>query len=182
MNCIARSVRPQGGFTLVEMLVAISLTGMVALLTTALLAGTLTAADALDRSATEAAGPIQARLWALEACHALETGVPGTRGFDGTVTQARFHARVLGATGRITRASIRFGASAGAIHIETPVFRGALTEGADTAAMDYLIDPAGDGSWVTAWFSPISAPLAIRFRWNRGAEGGSLICPIGARG
>ncbi len=57
-----------------------------------------------------------------------------------------------------------------------------VVDSADARQIDYLVDAAGDGAWVAGWSSPVSAPMAIRFRWRRMGIADTLICPIGARG
>jgi prepilin-type N-terminal cleavage/methylation domain-containing protein len=170
------------GFTIIEMLVALAITSLLALTAHALLAGVLDASDALRRSApSQERGPL-ARAWLIEACRTLEVGTAGSGGFEGTATRARFASRLPGTEGWVERRRVSLVADRGALTATLGEVGVTPVDSADAVTLDYLVDGGGEGGWVTGWSSPVSAPLAIRVRWTTGDVADTLLCPIGARG
>jgi prepilin-type N-terminal cleavage/methylation domain-containing protein len=172
----------RAGFTLIEMLVALLLTSMVALLSHQLLAGVVDATVTLRRAAAPPDGVVLGREWLLEGCRTLEVGTPGAHGFEGTAQSARFDARTLGPTGWVERRPVTLDIGREGITFRSSAVRATVVDSVGGAALDYLVDGAGDGGWVNGWSSPVSAPLAIRIRWIRAGIADTLLCPIGARG
>lgn len=170
------------GFTIIEMLVALAITSILALTAHALLAGVLDASDALRRSAPSQDRGHLARAWLIEACRAVEVGASGSGGFEGTPTTARFSARLPDVDGWIGRRRVSLVAKRGALTLGIDRMRFFPVDSAATVTLDYLVDGAGAGGWVSGWSSPVSAPLAIRVRWTSGEVSDTLLCPIGARG
>lgn len=173
--------RPSG-FTLIEMLVALAITSLLALTAHALLAGVLDADGALRRTAPAQDRGVLARAWLLESCRTLEVGSATSGGFEGTATGVRFSARLPGPDGWVARRPVSLDASDRALILSVGPIQVAPIDSADGVTLDYLVDGAGDGGWVSGWSSPVSAPLAIRVRWMAGAVPDTLLCPIGARG
>lgn len=170
------------GFTLIEVLVTLFLTSLVALLSHQLLAGVVDGASALRHSSPASTAPTYGREWVLEACRTLEVGTAGTHGFEGTSTSARFDARLVTAAGWVERQAVVIETGAGGVTFRANALAATVIDSAATATLDYLADGAGERGWVTGWSSPVSAPLAIRIRWTRAGATESLLCPIGARG
>lgn len=170
------------GFTLIEVMVALLLTSLVALVAHQLLAGVIDGAVALRRSAPSATDPILGREWVLEACRTLEVGAPGTHGFEGTASSVHFDARLVTEEGWVERQPVSIEAGPGELKIRTGAITARLVDSAEMATIDYLADAAGDAGWVSGWSSPVSAPLAMRLRWTRAGVADTLLCSIGARG
>jgi prepilin-type N-terminal cleavage/methylation domain-containing protein len=168
------------GFTMIEMLVAILLTATVAVLAHALLEGTLLGAQAIDRAAATTDGRVAGRAWTLEACRSLEVGTPGAPGFLGTSTEAKWGTRVMGPDGWVERTTVTLAVERDRVTIRAPWFQAVVVDSVASAAIEYLID--GD-SWMEGWSSPVSAPRAIRLRWQRmDGTADALLCTIGGRG
>jgi prepilin-type N-terminal cleavage/methylation domain-containing protein len=178
---VTRDSQP-AGFTLIELVVALAITSLLALTAHALLAGVLDASDALRRSAPPQERGVLARAWLLEACRTLEVGTAASGGFEGNATSARFSARLPGEEGWITRRPVSVAASDRALTLSVGPIQVAPIDSADGVTLDYLVDGAGDGGWVSGWSSPVSAPLAIRVRWTTAEAADTLLCPIGPRG
>lgn len=170
------------GFTLVELLVALLLTSIVALIAHQLLAGVVDSGAALRRSLPAPTAPTYGREWALEACRTLEVGTPGAHGFEGTPSEARFEARLPTADGWVERQSVTFSVHPGSVGVSTSAISATIVDSVTGATLDYLVDGSGEGGWVTGWSSPVSAPIALRARWIRADVSDTLLCPIGARG
>ena len=158
------------GFTLLEVLVALAIGGIVLLTAERIFAGVgeggrrLVAARAqLDREAN-------GRRWLKNTFLSLELGQAGGEGFEGRADRVRFTAWQL-APGRwferqavdLESVNRRFVGLVGG----TPLL---LADSVTDVAFDYLLDPGADSHWVREWISPVSAPLAVRIRIQRGTR------------
>jgi prepilin-type N-terminal cleavage/methylation domain-containing protein len=157
--------RDQRGFTLIEVLVALTITALVVLLAHQLFAAvadrgrTITAArTALDRAAN-------ARRWLEATFLSLDVGTDGASGFDGRPDHAGFSAWLLTADGWFERRQVVLGADKGRLQaLVTPGTSIALMDSVTDMQFDYLLEPGAESRWVREWVSPVSAPVAVRIR------------------
>jgi prepilin-type N-terminal cleavage/methylation domain-containing protein len=175
-------MRRTPGFTLVEVLVALALSSLVALTAHAMLAGVLDGSDALRRAAPSQERGILARAWLLEACRTLEAGTGVGAGFEATATEARFLARLPAPDGSVDRRQVSLRTVGGGLTLSMGDLTVRPLDRVDGVTLDYMIGVRGEGEWVTGWHSPVSAPLAIRVRWSERGVSDSLLCLIGGRG
>jgi len=182
--------RPRAGFTLVELLVALLVTGLVALLSHQLLATVgdsartlLAARTALDRDAN-------ARRWLTSSWRSLEVG-GAAGGFTGAPQEATYSSWVRTPGGWWVRSRVRLGVVQERFVAVTDTETLVLADGVAAVGFDYLLTPGADSRWVHAWQSPASAPLAVRVRVQRRAPAGehpaiaqvdTLLFLIGPRG
>ena len=177
------------GFTLIEVLVALSLSALVLLLAhrvfTAVVDGAARVREArltLDRTAN-------ARRWLTDAWGSLAVG-QGSGGFGGGPTQADFGAWLPTASRGFVSArvvlAVRDGRLVAALDGRDTVD---LVDSANSVAFDYLMDPGVNARWVGTWLSPVTAPLAVRIRLTRGTPSrtptermDTLLFLIGPRG
>ena len=47
-----------------------------------------------------------------------------------------------------------------------------LADSVTDVAFDYLLEPGEEAKWMREWISPVSAPLAVRIRIQRGTGKG----------
>ena len=181
----------QAGFTLLEVLVALTLGSLVVLLAHRLLVGVTDGAarlgaarEALDRDAN-------ARRWLVEALGSLDVAQEHGGPFAGRSDRLEFSTWLRVAHGwleprRVTlgRQAERFVATLGP---EGNVL--VLFDAVADARFDYLLEPGADARWVREWLSPVSAPLAVRLRVTyRGSGTGdegrvdTLLLMVGPRG
>ena len=155
------------GFTLIEVLVALVLTGVVVLLVHRLLEVTMRSARVLRdaRAATERRH--QGERWLRLTLGSLDTsGEDGA--FDGRPDALSFVAWVPVAEGWLERRRVEF-------HLENRELVGVLggphpvvlADGVERLEFDYLLEPGATTQWVQTWQSPLSAPLAVRLRVTR---------------
>lgn len=164
----------RGGFTLIEVLVAMTIGAFVVLAAHQTFAAAIDSSARLEeaRAAHEAAmraRPSLARLFAN-----LDVLSPGVTGFHGTAQDVAFTAA---GEGEVTlRAQDGWLIVA---HRDTVV----RLLPATGASFDYLLHTGASEAWVRAWQSPVSAPVAVRVRL-RHAEGSvdTLLFAIGERG
>ncbi|MDH4131510.1 MAG: prepilin-type N-terminal cleavage/methylation domain-containing protein [Gemmatimonadota bacterium] len=182
---VRRTVSPSG-FTLIEVLVAILVTGLVALIGHQLVAGALLATREAAVTRTALDRERNAHRWLAAAFRTLEVG--GEAGpFEGAPDRVRFDAWLPRAEGWSERATITLGMGreafiASASNADPLVLRDSVT----AVAFDYLLEPGATTRWVRTWVSPVSAPLAVRLRISRPSLGGetvdTLLLLIGPRG
>jgi prepilin-type N-terminal cleavage/methylation domain-containing protein len=157
----------RNGFTLVEVLVALTLSAVVVLLAHRVFAAVLdgtrqvrAAREHLDREAN-------ARRWLVDAFGSLAVGPVGGS-FEGEPGRVTFGAWLPTETGGFTpervdlsgrgaRLVARLGASDSLV----------LADSVPSVAFDYLLEPGASERWVGEWVSPVSAPVAVRVRIAR---------------
>jgi prepilin-type N-terminal cleavage/methylation domain-containing protein len=180
-----RSTRRSAGFTLVEVMVALVVIGVVVVGARTMLgqiaddAGRITAAAAEgDRDANSEA-LLRAVAGRLEV-----SGVPGIdRGFEGEPQGTRFHSWCEVPDGWLERcrASLGFieieGERVLALRLSTgemvPVRRGFRS-----GHIAYLRDAGNGGAWIARWGGSITAPLALALI----VDGDTTLVRIGERG
>jgi prepilin-type N-terminal cleavage/methylation domain-containing protein len=158
-------VRDGRGFTLIEVLVALTIGAVVVLLAHQLFAGiaargrTLVAArTALDRAAN-------ARRWLEATFLSLDVGTDGASGFDGRPEHVGFSAWLVTADGWFERRQVALGADQRRLRaMVTPGTPIALMDSVSDVQFDYLLEPGAESRWVREWVSPVSAPVAVRMR------------------
>jgi prepilin-type N-terminal cleavage/methylation domain-containing protein len=165
-------VRDQRGFTLIEVLVALTIGAVVVLLAHQLFGAvaergrTLTGARmALDRAAN-------ARRWLDATFLSLDVGTDGASGFEGRPDHAGFTAWLLAPDGWFERCQVTLGVEQGRLRaFVTPGTSIALMDSITDVAFDYLLEPGAESRWVREWVSPVSAPVAVRMRVERAGCG-----------
>jgi prepilin-type N-terminal cleavage/methylation domain-containing protein len=177
-------VKPPAGFTLIEVLVAIIITAMVALLSHQI-AGTVAdhARRARDvRRATDREGNAYALL--RSAFLSLEVGRDSAPAFLGNADRLQFSTWLTTADGWPERRTLelalrshRWVASA------PPDADVVLAEGLVDLHFDFLVTAGAAPTWVRQWESTVSAPLAVRIRvtWAVGPSD-TLLFLIKSRG
>ena len=148
----------RGGFTLIEVMVAVAITGLVVLAAHRIFTGVAdgsravaTAREHLDRQAN-------ARRWLKSTFLSLEAP------FEGRQDHVSFTSWQPTAGGwlepratELRRDDRWFVGRAGSESFY-------LADGISDVAFDYLLDPGANTKWVREWISPVSAPLAVRLR------------------
>lgn len=171
------------GFTLIEMLLALSLGGLVLLVAHRLFAGVTDGTRRLDEARVALDRMSNARRWLVEAFGSLDVGSNGAGGFTGRPEQVEFASWSLDARGRHQRGRVSLlvegellvaRASAG-----EPI---ALVDSVQGLAFDYLLEPGAQTRWVREWLSSVSAPVAVRLRVSRHGGIDTLLLLVGSRG
>jgi prepilin-type N-terminal cleavage/methylation domain-containing protein len=180
------------GFTLVELLVALTVGSLVVLLAhrTFAVAGDLAGRVAARREVHDR--DINARGFLARAFGSLEVGLAPNGGFRGLAEDVSFTSWLRSPDDTLRRHGVRIAATPdGVIGLVTPLRAGSafapdtlrLFPQAEEVGFDYLLDFGADAAWVHEWQSPVSAPLAVRLRLARG-DGAvdTLLFAIGPRG
>lgn len=195
----ACNVQRATGFTLIEVLVALTLTGVVVLVAHGVLAQ-VTDAAARGRAVTrelDAAG--NRRAWLVKAFANVTAGSAPVRGFEGRegwdgrreADRVTFGTRVpVGAD--LEERTVRLWLAGEALLAELRLPPGPNDAVPDTLVLaerlrgfgaDYLVEYGADSRWVREWISPVSAPLAVRLRVDYASgRADTLLLHVGARG
>jgi prepilin-type N-terminal cleavage/methylation domain-containing protein len=175
--------RQPTGFTLLELLVAMTVTGMALLIAHALF-------SAIERTGARMKEEHQAeeqadvgRTWLEEVFRWTEIGRPGDGSFDGDSETVTFTTYMRTPAGWTERHRVTIGATAGRLVLsdgsrDTIELRHPVTG----VGFDYLLEPGAQSRWVAAWHSPVSAPLGVRMRIADSAGVDTLLLRIGTRG
>jgi prepilin-type N-terminal cleavage/methylation domain-containing protein len=193
-------MRSSRGFTLIEVLVALSLTGVLLVLAHGIAASVTDAAQRGAEWSAELDRDANRRLWLVRAFANTLVGSAPVRGFQGldgtdadhesdriafftavrvdTVLAERAVRVWCDNTGRLV-AELRTPPGSGDAVPDTLV----LADGLAAFGADYLLDYGADSRWVQEWVSPVSAPIAVRLRLAR-HDGGAdtVLLHIGPRG
>jgi len=151
-------MRRRQGFTLIEVMVASAIAGIVIVVAHRIFTGVAdgakavaTARENLDRSAN-------ARRWLKATFLSLEPP------FEGRANRASFTSWQLVPGGwfeqsptQLLRDGNHFLGTTGTVSLQ-------LADSVSDVAFDYLLDPGADTKWVREWISPVSAPIAVRVR------------------
>jgi prepilin-type N-terminal cleavage/methylation domain-containing protein len=176
------------GFTLVEVMVALVLAGMIGLLAHRTFAAALDGSDHLQRAVRSLDREQNARrlLAAMLFSVAVGTG-PGDAAFEGGPEKVRFTAWLETPEGWFERKPVELSLQAGrflaATPPEPPVVLG---DSVTLLEFDYLLEVGAQSRWVSEWMSPVTAPLAVRVRMHRrlgsGFSADTMLYLIKARG
>ncbi len=160
------------GFTLVELMVALAIAGLVVLTAQRLFAAAgdagrtlCVAREALDRQSN-------ARRWLAATFLSLDVGSDSAGSFEGRRDHVVFSAWELTPDGWFERRRVSLG-QAGP-HLVAQALPGepiTLADSITSVDLDYLLEPGAESRWVREWVSPVSAPLAVRMRVERPGKG-----------
>ncbi len=183
------SLRATGGFTLLEVLLALSLGALVVLLAHRIFTGVLAGVRRLDEARVALDREQNARRWLEAAVGSLEVG-DGAGPFAGHPDRVEFGSWQLTPEGWLVRRRLSL-ARLGDRLVAGIAGRdlGVLADSVAQIQFDYLLEPGENATWVREWISPVSAPLAIRLRVTRAGRGergagvvDTLLCLVGPRG
>lgn len=175
------------GFTLLEVLAALVLTGIVALLARQAVGRVVAFAAAAREAAHRHAMSANAERWLAEALGSArvgERGPIGDAGFKGGPAELQFDTSLLTEEGWAEPASVALQLE----HSELVArYRGVRLTLADAVArleIDYLGEVGLQAPWLKRWYSEASLPVAVRIRLTRvdAARTDTLMLPVGIRG
>ena len=174
------------GFTVIELVVALTLAGLVLLLGGAAFGVLARSAEATRRAELQTNRRRNAVRWLQRTVRSLEVGSPGAQPFVGELRRLRFGGRVQvpGGWWEMQPVELRVDGRTlvGTVAGGTTV---SLIQGVSRVEFDYLIVPGLDSRWTHAWQSPVSAPLAVRLRLASADSAGvvdTLLLLVGERG
>jgi prepilin-type N-terminal cleavage/methylation domain-containing protein len=173
----------RGGFTLMEVVVALAISALLLVGARAVLEQLGGHATAVVRAAADADRDANAEAWIRELLGRAETTPEPERRFDGTADGARFHTWCESGGGWLERCAATVGFIAAGDTAVLAVRMGdadpvPLRRGFRAGRLIYLRDASSGGAWVRNWSSALAAPLAVGVV----IDGDTIIVPIGERG
>jgi len=181
-------VHRERGFTLIEVMLALSLGALVVLAAHRIFTGVVDGVERMDAARADLDRAMNARRWLTATVGSLAVGDQDGP-FVGKPDQVAFGSWQLTLEGWLTRRRVALGAANGRFVAVAP--QGdplVLADSVRDVQFDYLLDPGENATWVREWISPVSAPLAIRVRVTRGCGRGergcvdTLLLIVGPRG
>jgi prepilin-type N-terminal cleavage/methylation domain-containing protein len=151
-------VRSHGGFTLIEVMVAIAIAGIVIVAAHRIFTGVADGARAVAIAREQLDRGVNARRWLKATFLSLEPP------FEGRTDRASFTSWQLVPGGWLEKAPTQLMQEGAALLGVTRAERLQLADSVSAVTFDYLLDPGADTKWVREWISPVSAPLAVRLR------------------
>lgn len=175
------------GFTLLELMLALVIGGLLVLTAARLFAVAADTGAALRRARQRTDHDANAREWLTTALGSLEVGAAGTTGFQGDSARMTFSAWVPTAAGWMERRSVALAFANGRLtgSAEGTVV---LADSLRAGAFDYQSEYGDGTTWLAGWQSPVSAPIAVRIRLVRSTadperlDVDTLVFQIGGRG
>jgi type II secretory pathway pseudopilin PulG len=170
----------RSGFTLLELMVALTLSMIVVVLAHRVVSGVLDGVHRLQDAQAAMDREMNGLRALTEAFSSLDVG-PETGGFAGRPERVEFATweRVPGGWLVPKRVSVQLSGDTLLLRSEAPV---ALRTAVTNVRFDYLLEPAANSVWVREWISPVSAPVAIRLRITKTTSIDTLLFIIGSRG
>lgn len=175
----------RSAFTLVELMVAITLSGIVLLGARALWESLAGSTDRLRARASADAGVANGERLLRSLVGRLEVGTDGAQEFAGDEREARFTTWCDMPAGWQERCNAMLGiepdSNGQSLRLVAHLSTGeviTLQRGFARGALRYLNDPIGGGVWFRIWGHGITAPLAIGVI----TDGDTAIVRIGERG
>lgn len=170
------------GFTLVELMVALVVTALVALLAHRTFLVSIDGVRQLRRARIEQDHAANAHRWLAAAFLSLDVGQVGSGPFEGHAERAQFTAWLPTSSGWMERAEVQIGMTGASFVATVGGTRVALVDSVSAVAFDYLLAPGADSRWANEWISPVSAPIAVRVRLEIGSRVDTVLYLIKARG
>jgi prepilin-type N-terminal cleavage/methylation domain-containing protein len=170
-----------GGFTLIEVMIALALAGLVVLLAHRVFTGVVDGAERLGVARTALDRQANARRSLTEMLGSLDVGTEGAGGFAGRPERAEFTTWQRVPTGWLERRRVIIGVEGGVLVARSDQSL-ALQDSVSRVEFDYLLEPGANAAWVREWISPVSAPVAVRVRIRRVAAIDTLLFIVGPRG
>jgi prepilin-type N-terminal cleavage/methylation domain-containing protein len=163
----ARRVANHRGFTLVEVLVALVLGGIAAMLASSISTHVRDSLSRLNRAVVNHESDAHARDWLRDTFDFVEPYANGDGGVMGSKTRLTFFSRTWNARGGhpLGRLSVVVDSTLRIENADGEVVT--LADGLVTGELDYLGSYGATATFGSYWDSRISAPLAVRIRLGR---------------
>jgi prepilin-type N-terminal cleavage/methylation domain-containing protein len=159
------------GFTLIEILVAVTIGGLAVLLAHQIFAAVIDRGQALVHARLVLDREVNARRWLEAAFLSLDVSVDSAGGFEGRPNRVRFASWLRTPDGWFERRAVVLGRERSRLIASvSPGDPIALLDNVTDVQLDYLLEPGAESRWVREWVSPVSAPVAVRVRLRRARE------------
>ena len=169
------------GFTLIEVMIALTLSALVVLLAHRIFTGVVDGAQTLKAARTALDHDANASRALTEMFGSLDIGMDGAGGFAGRPERAEFTTWQRVPTGWLERRRVVVEVEGGVLIARSDQTL-ALQDSVSRVEFDYLLEPGANAAWVREWISPVSAPVAVRVRIMRVVATDTMLFIVGPRG
>ena len=154
----------RAGFTLIEVMIALTLSALVILLAHQIFSGVVDGVGRLESARAVLDRSANARRWLIDAFGSLQAGVDSAGSFEGHPDQVGFASWQRVAPSGLRRERIFLHQAGRSLVAQAGAGELALADSVAQVAFDYLLEPGATTTWAREWLSPVSAPLAVRIR------------------
>jgi len=182
------------GFTLIEVMVALTLGALVLLLAHRLFTGVADGAVRLTEARQTLDREANARRWLAAAFGSLEID-SASGGFAGDLSHVEFGSWQLTQYGWFSRRRITLTRNGNRLVALEPPDSIVLSDSVSDLQLDYLLEvgdvgrgdsapvsPGERARFVRQWISPVSAPIAVRLRVTHAGVVDTVLVIVGSRG
>jgi prepilin-type N-terminal cleavage/methylation domain-containing protein len=169
------------GFTLIELVVALAISGLAVLLASRTLVGVADGAAQLATTRTALDRNMNGRRWLMEAFGSLEVGT-GSGGFTGRADHVEFAASQRVPQGWLETRSIILSREGDSLVANVGPRQLTIARAVRSLDCDYLLEPGASTTWVREWISSATAPLVVRLRIGYAEHADTLLLLVGPRG
>ena len=174
-------MRRNDGFTLIEVVVALAIGGVLLLIASQVFSGVTSTTRELNVARTALDRQVNAERWLASVFLSVEAG-QDAGGFAGHPNYAEFSAWIRAPDGWYARHRIAVEICQDRLMAISNSDSIVLADSVRGLDLDYLLEPGADARWAREWVSPVTAPLAIRLRIRRASRADTLLFVIGERG
>jgi prepilin-type N-terminal cleavage/methylation domain-containing protein len=172
------------GFTLLEVILAVTLSGVVVLIGALFWRQSLNSGASLANHRLALDRQEGAIRWIQAAIGSIDVGTEGDVPFTGRQDEIHFSTWLPTVNGWPERRAVTLAAEDGALTlVVSPGESLQLMDSVTVVAFDYLLEPGLNSQWASDWESPASAPVAIRVRIAHGdGRADTLLLLVRSRG
>jgi prepilin-type N-terminal cleavage/methylation domain-containing protein len=156
------------GFTLIELMVALTISGIVVLVAARMFGAVGDAGRDLRDARATLDRDMNARRLLAASFLSLEIGQTVGSAFEGHPDRMTFSTWQLVPGGWLEPRRASLAAAGGRLMLSLSSSPITLADSVMELRLDYLLEPGLDATWVREWISPVSAPVAVRMRIRRG--------------
>jgi prepilin-type N-terminal cleavage/methylation domain-containing protein len=171
------------GFTLVEVLVAVMITGIVAILAYQLFGAAADQNRRLHEARSELDRSSNGYRFLAAAFLSVDVALDRAGPFLGHEQRVQFPAWIPTSDGWLERQTVTLYLEGDRwIATASPEQTLELARGVTYLRFEYLLEPGSESKWVRGWESEVSAPLAVRIQVGRGEHADTMLYLVKARG
>src|SRR5258706_10368092 len=171
----------RGGFTLIDLVVALAISSLVVLLAARALVGVAGGAAQLAAARPALDRNMNGRRWLIEAFGSLEVGT-SSGGFTGRADRVEFAASQRVPQGWVETRPIALSREGDSLVAIVGPQQLTIARTVRSLDCDYLLESGASTTWVREWISGVSAPLAVRLRIGYAQHADTLLLFVGPRG
>jgi prepilin-type N-terminal cleavage/methylation domain-containing protein len=161
---MATPMRLRDGFTLVEILAALMISGIAVAIAAGVFTNVAGTIDSLQSRSEEFRLESEAMRWLRDGLLSTDVSLQADREFTGTAENVSFTAWLPASTGWSEPTRVEAFIEKGRFGVRTNAAEYTAPDSLEYAAFDYLAGYGSVSPWLVQWDSRTGAPLALRLR------------------